>query len=357
MPPHFRFLGLRNVLLLGYGMEGKMTRAYLWSRYRRLQVGIADASHGAHYLEKQSAYDFAVKTPGMPKRLVTIPYTTATNLFFSHLHGSEPLVIGVTGSKGKSTTASLIGALFKAGGHRVRVLGNIGVPMLEALRRPIRDDDILVVELSSYQLEDARFSPHVAVVPNLFPEHLPYHETIDAYYAAKQRIIAAQRPHDVFIYNPRDARLRGWARDATGRSLPWDNALPISRKDLPLLGEHNAENAKAAVAVARLFGVSTADIRRGFKTFRPLPHRMELVGERHGVRYYDDSKGTNVGAVAAALDGFPRPVVLIAGGRDKGGDYGTMIRALEKCARAVVLIGEATPIIETAFARASVRRR
>jgi UDP-N-acetylmuramoylalanine--D-glutamate ligase len=125
--------------------------------------------------------------------------------------------------------------------------------------------------------------------------------------------------------------------------------------DLVIVGTHNLENAMAAYLMARLAGVAPEAVRAAARAFRPLPHRMELVAERDGVRYYDDSKGTNVGAVAAALDGFPRPVVLIAGGKDKGGSYDPMIRALERCARAVVLIGEAAPIIESALAGAGVR--
>jgi UDP-N-acetylmuramoylalanine--D-glutamate ligase len=125
--------------------------------------------------------------------------------------------------------------------------------------------------------------------------------------------------------------------------------------DLVIVGTHNLENAMAAYLASRLAGVPPEAVLAGARSFRPLPHRMELVADRGGVRFYDDSKGTNVGAVAAALDGFPRPVVLIAGGKDKGGSYEPMIRALERCARAVVLIGEATPIIEEALARAAVR--
>jgi UDP-N-acetylmuramoylalanine--D-glutamate ligase len=124
--------------------------------------------------------------------------------------------------------------------------------------------------------------------------------------------------------------------------------------ELAIVGTHNLENAMVSYLSGRLAGVPPDAVRAAARAFRPLVHRMELVGEQDDVRFYDDSKGTNVGAVAAALDGFPRPVVLIAGGRDKGGDYGPMIRALARCARAVVLIGEATPIIERAFAAAAV---
>lgn len=328
IPPHFRFFGMRNALLLGYKKEGTATRRYLRERFPKLTIGVADAFQGKTYLRKQADYDIGVKTAGMPRRLVTMPYTTATNLFFSELRGTPVRIVGVTGTKGKSTTTTLIGALLRAGGHRIRVLGNIGTPMLDTLRQPLRPDEIIVLELSSHQLDDLRFSPHVAVVLNLFPEHIPYHGTVEAYYAAKENIIAFQKPDDVFIYNPRDTQLRQWAKGARGQVLPWQKELPLARKELPLLGDHNVENVRAAVTVARQFGVSDAAIRRGLKNFRSLPHRLERIGTFRGITFYDDAISTTPESTIAALRALPNVGTIFLGGEDRGYDFRALERAL-----------------------------
>ena len=182
IPTAFRFLGMERVVLLGYGKEGRVTRRFLKKKYPKVTVGIADQKSGPTYLERQYEYDLAIKTPGIPKRAVTIQYSTATNLFFSNVPNP---IIGITASKGKSTTASLVHAMLLQGGIRSRLLGNIGEPMLRACLRPIHPRDVFVLELSSYQLDDIEFSPHIAAVLNLFPEHMNYHGSVAAYYRAK----------------------------------------------------------------------------------------------------------------------------------------------------------------------------
>jgi UDP-N-acetylmuramoylalanine--D-glutamate ligase len=220
----------------------------------------------------------------------------------------------------------------------------------------------------------------VAAGLNITEDHLDRYGTMDVYAEMKNRVFRWQTAEDHAIANAEDARVVAGARAAKARYWEFSSAREVPAgaflgegkkeivlrglgpgderyptDDLVIVGTHNLENAMASYLAARLMGVAPEAVRAAARKFRPLPHRMELVGELDGVAFYDDSKGTNVGAVAAALDGFPRPVVLIAGGKDKGGDYAPMIAALERCARAVVLIGEATPIIEAAFAKHGVK--
>jgi len=162
---------MENVLILGYGKEGEISKKYIKKEYPHLNIGLADKKFDKDYLKKQKDYDLAIKTPGIKKELVEIPYTTATNMFFGKIKELGNKTIGVTGSKGKSTTTSLIYSILKEAGKKVKLLGNIGNPMLEVLLKPIEKDKIFVIELSSYQLDDIEFSPDVAVVTNLFPEH------------------------------------------------------------------------------------------------------------------------------------------------------------------------------------------
>ena len=190
LPTQFKLLGLENVCILGYGKEGKITEKYLKKKYPELKIGILDQSRDKNYLEKQSEYDFVIKTPGIPKDKIKIPYTTATNIFFAE---NRNFTIGVTGSKGKSTTSSLIYEILKKSGKKVRLLGNIGNPMLGALLDSPKPNEIFIIELSSYMLEDIEYSPNVAVLLNLFPEHMNYHGGVNNYYQAKNNIFKFQK--------------------------------------------------------------------------------------------------------------------------------------------------------------------
>jgi len=232
-----------------------------------------------------------------------------------------------------------------------------------------------VVEVSSFQPETAdTFRPRVAVLLNITADHLYRYDGMDGYAAAKARIFRAQGAGDFAVVNADDPLAVRASDGVAARRLMFstDQALPEGafRRDdtlvvrlpgggeeiypgtLPALtGRHNQSNTLASLLVARLAGATEAEARRALRAFRELPHRMELVAEAGGVAYYDDSKGTNVGAVVAALAGFPRKVVLIAGGRDKGGDYAPLAAVLGAVGRAAVLIGEAADRIAASFAR------
>lgn len=280
-------------------------------------------------------------------------------------------IVGITGTNGKSTVTALTGEILAATGRPTFVGGNFGTPLIEAVGTAAAGSGgFLVVELSSFQLERIEtFRPRVAVLLNLSEDHLDRYPDMDAYLAAKGRIFIAQQEEDDVVVDGDDPRAgaladRGRAEvHAFGRAVGEvhvdGNALVdegandgLRRYPLSLLnivGEHNKSNACAAILASRLLGADHEATCRGISSFRGLPHRMELVGERDDVLFYNDSKATNVGATVAALEGLDRPVVLIAGGRDKGGDYEPLRELLKSKVREVVLIGEASDVIERAL--------
>jgi UDP-N-acetylmuramoylalanine--D-glutamate ligase len=286
----------------------------------------------------------------------------------------ESTIIAITGTNGKSTTTTLAGAVTKASGRPTFVGGNLGDPLALAVGTPAgAPGGACVVEVSSFQLETVEtFHPRVAVLLNITPDHLDRYTDLEHYASTKARIFAYQRSSDYAVINVDDpmvvrhtanvkARRLGFSLEQKLTEGAWLEGeelmlrLPGARPEsyptaVPaLVGRHNLANALAALLASRLLGATHAEALRALSEFQPLAHRMELVNKAGGVLYYDDSKGTNVGAVVAALDGFPRRVVLIAGGRDKGGDYAPLAAALGRVGRAAVLIGEAADKIEAAF--------
>jgi UDP-N-acetylmuramoylalanine--D-glutamate ligase len=292
-------------------------------------------------------------------------------------------LIAITGTNGKSTTTALCGALCAASGWPTFTGGNLGnMPLIDAVDHPANvTGGLVVAEVAGFMLETCTsFRPQVAACLNITPDHLDRYGTMEVYASMKTRIFTWQTAGDAAIGNAADPRVaaavrRGAARpflfdsrgpidpvlgrgacltdDRQGIRLVWgdgrpDEIYPVA--DLRLVGNHNLENAMAAYLCARLAGVDPAAIRRGAQAFRPQKHRMERIAERAGVDFYDDSKGTNVDAVAASMRGFPRPVVLIAGGVHKGSSYAPMFAALDGVARGLVLIGQAAPLIRAAAA-------
>lgn len=309
LPDRFKLLGIKNVCLLGYDKEGRMTEKYLRAKFPQIKIGILDKRSDKNYLKKQSEYDLAIKTPGMPKRLVTIPYTTATNLFFDN---NKNFTIGVTGSKGKSTTSSLIYHILKTAGKKVELFGNIGSPMLETLLEPQDPETVFVLELSSYMLDDIRHSPNISVLLNLFPEHMDYHGGVKAYYEAKKNIFAFQKPGDIAV------------------KYPVKEKLPLQDSDIPLLGKHNRKNVEFAVRVCRSLNVSDALIVKAVKSFKPLRHRLEKVGVYKGIIFYDDAISTTPESTIMAIKALKKVDTILLGGEDRGYDF----TKLEKTLRA-----------------------
>ncbi|MEK7177401.1 MAG: Mur ligase family protein, partial [Patescibacteria group bacterium] len=176
----------KKILILGYGKEGQATERFLKKFVPMAELGIADKKISDNYLDEQQKYDLIIRSPGISKNLITKPYTTASNIFLANI---DNVVIGVTGTKGKSTTVSLIYSVLKQAGKSVHLIGNIGKPMLDEMLKPIGKEDIFVCEFSSYQLDDIEYSPHISVILDLFPEHMNYHGDVKNYYNAKKNII------------------------------------------------------------------------------------------------------------------------------------------------------------------------
>lgn len=336
----------------------------------------AEAVLGGHDPALFTSVDRIVLSPGVPPLpalaaadAAGIPIASEIELASWFL---ESTIVGITGTNGKSTVTSLVGAMAAATGRPTFVGGNLGTPLVDVVGSDAaKKGGFVVVELSSFQLERVdRFVADVAVLLNVTDDHLDRYESFAAYAAAKARIFHNQRRSHHAVVPSGDELVQSLARAGAapihrfGRDgevrvegdhfVDTESGLRSSLADFRLRGGHNLDNACASILAARLAGVDKGAIERAIRDFRGLPHRMVLVRTLSDVTFYDDSKATNVGAAVAALDGLDRRVVLIAGGKDKGGSYGPLVDRMKQKGRAVVLIGEAAPIIERAFQGADV---
>jgi len=317
----------KKILILGYGKEGKATERFLKKIYPGLECGIADKSISSDYLKEQHSFDLAIKTPGIPKDYLSIPYTTATNLFFAN---KKNMTIGITGTKGKSTTASLIFSILKEAGLETYLLGNIGQPMIEALDWSVGKEAVFVCELSSYQLDDINYSPHISVVLDLFPDHMNYHGGVDRYYRAKKNIIGYQKADDYFIYNPAYDILARWSKDCVSKAVPFTSSLPLADSEIPLVGSFNRDNVCAAVTVGRILKVKEEVMASAVKKFKALPHRLQPVGEFQGIRFYDDAISTTPESTIFAIKTLGSVGTIFLGGEDRGYEFNNLIDTLIK---------------------------
>ena len=337
----------KTILILGYGKEGQSTERFLKAKVPSAKILIADQSKDPKYLEKQHDADIVIKSPGIPSQLLNVPYTTATNIFFANDNHTK---IGITGSKGKSTTSSLIYAMLKQAGKHVHLIGNIGTPMLDYLINPVEEDAIFVCELSSYQLQDLNYSPHVSVIVSLFPDHINYHGTVEDYYEAKHQIIKNASAEDYFIYNPQFELLTKWAKEADCKTLPFISELPESVTTIPLLGEHNRSNIRGAITAARICNVSDEDIAQAIASFQPLAHRLQPVGTFKDIPFYDDAISTTPESTIAAINSLPKIGTIFLGGQNRGYDFHELVKiVLEKEIQNVVLFPDSGEAILNAF--------
>jgi UDP-N-acetylmuramoylalanine--D-glutamate ligase len=328
---------------------------------------------GGHREKTFLEQDLIVPSPGVP--------ADAPLLQAAHAHGvtiwSEieladrflnGRLIGITGSNGKTTTTSLVGHILKSAGFPTVLAGNIGTPLISCVDET-RDDTVTVAELSSFQLEliDS-FRPDISVFLNLTPDHLDRHHTLEAYGAAKARLFENQTKHDAAILNADDPATTPYApthprvfwfsrkqRVAQGAFLLAEEIIfrndgqeevVLKRDEIPLAGAHNLENVLAAVAATRVAGADKEAVARGIRSFAGVEHRLEFVAEIGGVRYYNDSKATNVDAALKALDSLPGRILIILGGKDKGSDYAVLQQPLREKAILALLIGAAADKIE-----------
>lgn len=315
-------------------------------------------------------FDILALSPGISERMPEIDAFKQAGgrvlgdveIFAYELAGRRDKIIAITGSNGKTTVTSLVGHLCRACGLDTVVAGNIGTPVLEAyMERQGRPADVWVLELSSFQLENTdHLNAAAAAVLNISEDHLNRYDDLLDYAHAKDKIF---RGGGVQVLNADDALCRAMKR--SGRKVQWfsllqetdywfdratgylrqgaENLLPLS--DIPLYGLHNAANVLAALALCEAAGLPRAKLLQHVCSFKGLPHRVEKIGEKNGVIFIDDSKGTNVGATEAAIAGLQSPLVLIAGGQGKGQDFTPLRTALQGKARAVLLIGADAPQI------------
>lgn len=342
----------------------------------RLQAeGVVPAFGGYPPVERQT-FDLVVISPGVPLTVEPAREAQASGvaligeLELAYTFARAPMV-AITGTNGKTTTTTLIGELFKEFGRKVLVGGNIGLPLVTAVEG-YDVDDLIIAEVSSFQLETViSFRPKVAVILNITPDHMDRHGHMEAYTAAKARVFANQGPVDFTVLNYDDPLTAGLAAKTAGRVIFFSchHRLPsgvfvesgkiVARdatqeqvicqaEEIALPGAHNLENALAAVAVAQAMGIPAETIARVLKGFQGVPHRLEFVAEIDGVKYINDSKGTNPAAAIKALDAYSEPVVLIAGGKNKGGDFGSFAAAIKQKVRALVVLGQSADLIEQA---------
>jgi UDP-N-acetylmuramoylalanine--D-glutamate ligase len=370
-----------KIAIAGYGAEGESNYRY-WNTPDN-QVVIIDEHEPARTVPVDASvivgedayarlegYDLVIRTAGLaPRKIITDgKIWSATNEFFARCPAP---IIGVTGSKGKGTTSSLIANILRAAGRTVHLVGNIGVPALDTLAQ-ITADDVVVYELSSFQLWDLEKSPHIAVVLMIEPDHLDVHADMDDYIEAKSNIRRYQTCDDICLYHPTNEFSRRIATVDTGiysaesvselndtiarYGIRDDDQVYVendafmvsgiricSTDALQLPGEHNIENACAAIsAVLALNSVTSEAVESGLRAFSGLPHRLKLVRSVAGVGYYDDSIATTPGSAIAAIHAFSEPKVLILGGSDKGADYNQLVGEIVKSdsVRAVVAVGK-----------------
>jgi UDP-N-acetylmuramoylalanine--D-glutamate ligase len=332
---------------------------------------------GGHREDAFLQQDLIIPSPGVPAdapllqaaRLRGVTIWSEIELADHFLSGK---LIGITGSNGKTTTTTLIEHILKNAGFPTILAGNIGTPLISCVEKT-NDKTITVVELSSFQLELIdTFRPNISVFLNLTPDHLDRHHTLEAYSAAKARIFENQTEADSAVLNADDPATKPYApakphvywfsrkqRVAQGAFVRDDQIMfrrdgaeeaVLKLRDIPLAGAHNLENVLAAVAATRLARAEPAAIARGVRSFAGVEHRLEFVAEIGGVRYYNDSKATNVDATLKAINSFPGRILIILGGKDKGSDYTVLQKPLREKAILALLIGAAAEKIEKQIA-------
>lgn len=355
-----------KVAIAGYGIEGRASYRY-WSALGH-DVTIVDEREqdlldlpsraqsilGKNAFKALKDFELVVRTPSLPPNSVQTNgrMWSATNEFFARCPAQ---IIGVTGTKGKGTTASLIAAILEAAGKKVHLVGNIGVPALDELSA-ISSDDVVVFELSSFQLWDLEKSPRVAVVLMVEQDHLDVHKDFRDYIQAKSNISRYQNSSGVTLYHPTNDISRQIAVSGEGRAVRYavaadgqvyvkentffmQNTPLCETSALQLPGAHNLENACAAISAAVTVTDDISAIEKGLSSFSGLPHRLKRIRVVHDVTYYDDSIATTPGSAMAAVKAFSEPKLLILGGKDKGGDYTELIKLCKETDTHVLAIG------------------
>lgn len=341
----FKRLRGKRILILGFGREGKSSLAFLQKFLPHASIGVADKNQkafddlitnssnpiatysGEDYIDAVKNYDIVIKTPGISlkdKNVDLSKITSQTDLFLEAFHNQ---IIGVTGTKGKSTTSTLIYHLLKESGRDAILAGNIGIPIFDVIEK-ISKRSIIVFELSAHQLQFIHRSPHIGILLNVFEEHLDHFGTFEAYRNAKFNIISNMDEtdwavtNDEFSYEASKLMLRSLNYLYYDFDIDWNN--------VPLKGEHNKSNVKAALCAIHAFGVPVDDVIPYLYTFKPLEHRQEFVGTFHGISFYNDSISTIPQAAIAAVKTIKNVNFLLLGGFDREIDYTPLVDFLVK---------------------------
>ena len=370
-----------KVGIIGGGIEGQSSARY-WLKagadvvLHDLNANVeipqgVKAVVGPDYLKGLNSYDLIVRSPGIKPRDIktSAKVTSAVREFFDHCPAR---IIGVTGTKGKGTTSTLIAKILEEAGKRVWLGGNIGLSPLDFIDK-VKASDLVVLELSSFQLMDLDVSPHIAVCLMIAPEHLDWHRNTREYVAAKGNLFWHQQVGDIAIYDAENDFSTQVAQLSPGLKIPYMEAPGAEVKggkvviageeicpvaDVGLVGPHNLENICAAVTASfQLLGVKNLDpIRRGVRSFKGLEHRLELAREVGSVKYYDDSFSTTPETAAAAIASFEEAKILILGGSDKKSKFEVLAKAVvEGNVKEVILVGATGPKLKAALEAAGYR--
>jgi len=374
-----------NVGILGMGISGQKSaevlaqlgaKVHCWDTNKMIQLSNRLTEMGVtifydNQLRLLLKQELIVVSPGIPKNHVWIlkaktkgiPVMTEVELAYQLKAGD---LIGITGTNGKSTVTTLLGEIFKDAGLSVFVGGNLGMPLIANLLKKT-PHSLLIAEISSFQLEHiSQFRPHCSIVLNLSPDHLTRYDSEEDYYETKLLIALNQTREDVLIVNMDDKHLAPWAKQMSMKvqvipfslSASGENGVYLKEEkiwayihgapeavircsELGMSGIHNLSNAMACIAAAVFYELPLEVIQKTLKAFTGIPHRMEFLGQIKELRFFNDSKATNLGALSAALDSFEEPIHLIAGGQDKGNDLSDLKEKIQKRVAAVYLIGEA----------------
>lgn len=392
----------KKVAILGLSVEGmdsatffakqhaqitccdRRSKEELGPTYQALKTLVHDFQLGPDYLSHLDRFDLVVRSPGMSLRTPQLNsmgfhLTSLTKLFFEHCKAP---IIGVTGTKGKGTTSTLIYEILQKDGIRAWLGGNVGTPLLSRVE-DISSGDIVVLELSSFQLEDLNRSPHIAVVLKVTQEHLAnidplagnFHQSRDEYVEAKKSIVRYQNNTDIVVVNADDPTSRSFAGLSKAKTYTFSRTKDTANSfvkdkevflngdgtiqsicrssDIHLIGIHNLENIACASLVSSLAGASIQSIQSGVRSFKALEHRLEFVRSTAGVSYYDDSFSTVPETAIAAIQSFSNPLILIVGGSEKGSDYAQLGREIAKSSvKVLIIIGSMTDRIVLAVSKA-----
>lgn len=328
----------KKILLLGYGKEGQAVARALKDHVKEFALTVTEqypdvqmmgmdlfglCSGQRKCLDPLGTFDVIIKSPGIPPndelRGLGAKLTSSTQIFLDSIAESGALVIGVTGSKGKSTTSTLIYECLTAAGKRAFLIGNIGKPAIDYIDEAT-PGTIFVQELSSYQLMDLTVSPGIAVVTSFFPEHLDYHGSLEAYKEAKKHVARFQKPGDKAFFNGESEGAAEIAAEGDGEKIRFTAAdSPVALEEIKLTGRHNLGNIAGAYKVALQCGVDAETAKGVFRQFQGLPHRLQSLGVHRGIEWIDDAISTTPDSAIAALDALgDRVATIILGGQDRG---------------------------------------